>query len=407
MKKSATNLIAKAQRLLGRCLRSLRSVPFVKQIGLRRLMSIIAQQMDNSPNTPIVLSLSSIDWNVPLFQRPQHIARELADLGVSYFYHTVNNYDAVFGARKIENNLFLVEHFDEAYNALAGRKKYIHMYSTNINEQDTARINRALAEGDTIFYEYIDEISESISGRTIPHSVRDRHELLLRDEERCIVVATATKLYEQVSKLRTKNYYLVTNGVRVEDFSNIEKTIPPIIGHVLESGKPVIGYYGAFASWFDYELVEETAKRKPDWEFLLIGWDYDGTLAQSRLRQLSNVTILGPIPYSELPIYAQWFTVCTIPFLVNEVTMSTSPVKIFEYMAMGKPIVTTPLLECKKYEQVIIVDSTPDRFANGIERALLLADNQSYRKTVQVVAEANTWQMKSKELLKYLHNNGS
>jgi glycosyltransferase involved in cell wall biosynthesis len=342
-----------------------------------------------------------------LFQRPQHIAKELAKLGVSYFYHTTNSYDSVFGVREIDENLFLIESFDAAYNYLSGKKKYIHVYSTNINEQDTERINRALANGDTILYEYIDEISEKISGKPIPPSIQKRHTMLLQNEDQCIVIATATALFEQVATFRTKNFCLVTNGVRIEDFGRAEKTVPAEISRVVALNKPIIGYYGAFASWFDYQLLEAVAKQKPEWEFLLIGWDYDGTLAKSNLPALANVTVLGPVPYSMLSKYAQWFTVCTIPFLINEVTNATSPVKVFEYMAMGKPIVTTPLPECKKYSQVIISNTDSDSFISGIASGLRLADNQAYQEAVQGVAAQNTWRMKSMELLKCLESDGS
>jgi len=397
-----TILVRKAYSLARVIFRACCSVSFIDQFAVNRLRQIINNEINSSPNNTIVLSLSMVDWNVPLFQRPQHVAQELAMLGVTYIYNTINSYDMVFGCRKLQKNLLLTDHYDEAYKIIADKKKFIHLYSTNISEEDTVRINQAIEKGDTILYEYIDEISETISGHVIPKSIRKRHERLLRDEDSCIVIATATRLYEQVAKLRSKNFFLITNGVRTEDFSKTNKTVPSELNSLVNSNKPIIGYYGAFASWFDYSLIIEVARRRPEWVFLLIGWDYDGTLAKSGITNLQNINIIGPIPYAKLSIYAQWFTVCTIPFLINEVTMSTSPVKVFEYMAMGKPIVTTPLPECKKYKQTIISEDNPNSFIKGIESALLLVDNQEYCTDVRSVAAENTWKMKSSELLKCL-----
>ncbi|MBQ5347017.1 MAG: glycosyltransferase, partial [Ruminococcus sp.] len=70
-----------------------------------------------------------------------------------------------------------------------------------------------------------------------------------------------------------------------------------------------------------------------------------------------------------LPYYATHFSVCTIPFLVNDITQATSPIKLFEYMALGKPIVTTAMNECKKYKSVMIAEDKKD-FLEKIEKAI-------------------------------------
>ncbi|MDX9799020.1 MAG: glycosyltransferase, partial [Bacteroidales bacterium] len=222
------------------------------------------------------------------------------------------------------------------------------------------------------------------------------------DEKNVIVIATATKLYNDVAKYRKKNFKLVTNGVVYEHFREIEEIVPDEMKNIVNENKPIIGYYGALASWFDYKLVKSIAELRKDWNIVLIGWDYDGSLAKSGIKKFKNIHIINSVEYKRLPLYAQWFDVCTIPFLINDVTESTSPVKLFEYMALGKPIVTTPMPECKKYASVIIAKNEGKDFVEKIEEGLKDKENKRYMRLLEKEALENTWEGKVidiKELL--------
>lgn len=376
--------------------------PFIQEMRKQKLDKQIEKILEDNKDKPIILSLSFIDWNVPLYQRPQHIAIQLAKQGFLYFYNTRNYYDYIDGYKRIGENMYLTNRFDDVWEKLKDRKKYIHLYSTNMYEDDEIRIERALKNGDKILYEYIDEISEKISGQKIPKFVLNRHERLLRDEENVIVIATATKLYNDVAKYRKKNFKLVTNGVVYEHFNNVKKIVPKEMKVVVNEKKPIIGYYGALASWFDYKLVKEVAKLRKDWNIVLIGWDYDGSLGKSGLRNIENIHIIPSVPYEILPTYAQWFDVCTIPFVINEVTESTSPVKLFEYMALGKPIVTTAMPECKKYKSVIIAENNAIKFVESIEEGIKDKENKEYLKVLKEEALENTWERKGNILVEML-----
>lgn len=380
------------------------TLPFVKSLrekGIDRKFNGIIGTGDM--DKPVILSLSFIDWRVPLYQRPQHIAIQLAKQGYLYFYNTRNYYDFMDGYEKIGDHMYLTNRFDETYEKLKDRDVYIHLYSTNMYEDDEERIERALRDGKKILYEYIDEISADISGKEIPQFVLDRHERLLKDEENCVVIATATKLYNDVAKYREKNFKLVTNGVVYEHFRDIQNIVPEEMIEIVSEKKPVLGYYGALASWFDYKLVRDIANKRKDWNIVLIGWDYDGTLSKSGLGRLDNVHIISSIPYEILPTYAQWFDICTIPFKINDVTESTSPVKLFEYMALGKPIVTTPMPECKKYKSVIIAENKADDFIRKVEEGLQDRDNKEYMKMLEKEGLENTWEGKAKDIQKLMN----
>ena len=124
---------------------------------------------------------------------------------------------------------------------------------------------------------------------------------------------------------------LIRNGVDYEFFSR-----PQVNEEMASIAKPTVGYFGALADWFDYDLMFEVAQARPQYSFVLIG-GYEveqtrGTNNVSRLSRLPNVHFLGHQAYSELPSYLAHFDACIIPFLVNDLT----PVLSGESRAIGR-----------------------------------------------------------------------
>jgi len=234
--------------------------------------------LEKYPERTIIIYPVVIDWNIPLFQRPQHLAKNFAKLGYLYFFCTGNTqYDRVDGFDEVSEGCFVTNRFD-LVDAIENRKKYYDLSSTD-NQTDWNFVYDRLSRGDGIVYQYIDEISNSISGRTIPEETWQKHTNVLKDE-RCIVIPSATKLENDVREVRSKNYRLVTNGVEIEHFSQkvTYDEYPDAIRRLADKDKPIIGYFGAFANWFDYELVIELAVKRPEVEILLLGVDYDGSI---------------------------------------------------------------------------------------------------------------------------------
>ena len=212
------------------------------------------------------------------------------------------------------------------------------------------------------------------------------------------VVVTADLLEEDVVSQRgRKNLAFSSNGVDYDFFQHYEDyTFEPEFQAILDKGKPIVCYYGALAKWFDYDLVKKIAATDK-YSVVLFGIKYDESFDEN-LSGEDNIYFMGPRDYTVLKYYAQKCDVLTIPFLINDITRSTSPVKIFEYMAMHKPIVTTDMNECRKYDSVLI-GKTHEEFIALLDEAIRLADNAEYIEKLDQDARANDWSMKAQAII--------
>lgn len=352
-------------------------------------------------------------FEVKMFQRPQHIALNLAKENVLYFYKASPYVDKdIKTYKKMEENLYLVN--TDLYwlqeclidiVSQSGVPAFGQIYSTSFVEYDSW-LKKFTDRNFKIIYEYVDDLSDDIAGFKISDEIKASHKRMLEDTEKVYVVTTADKLYQEAKELRGENKLaLVTNGVQYEHFANIDcKKIPDKMKNIVNSKKKIIGYFGALASWFDYDLIKELAEEfKDDYEIVLIGIDYDQSLGKSGILKLDNVHYLGTVNYNELPTYSKFFNVSIIPFVVNEITEATSPVKLFEYMALGKPIVTTALPECRKYESPLVSDSHED-FINNIKKAAELENSKEYIELLRKEGNQNTWRQKAKDIKELILN---
>ena len=361
----------------------------------------------------IIIWRSSFGWNVPLFQRPQHISLGLSKQKCLVFYEVTHFTDKIKDLEEINNNLILINLENKSIQKILFSKlkninkpKYIQIYSTDWNMK-LEELKEYIKNGYKIIYEYIDEINPILSGtKDIPINIKEKYEYMLSDKENIFVVVTADKLKEDIEKKRrTEKLVFACNGVDYEHYQNIDNAFKfdETFEQILKQDKPIIGYYGAFASWFDYDMVSNLAKQRPEYNIVLIGSKYDDSLEKSNIEKLENVYFLGTKDYKILKNYASRFNICTVPFIINDITKATSPLKIFEYMALEKPIVTTAMDECKKYESIFIANNK-DEFIELIDKALKLnrEENEEYYETLKKEALENTWDSKAKSICNLL-----
>lgn len=361
----------------------------------------------------IIVFHASFGWNIEMKQRPQHLAEALSKKKVLYIYRSDVKNDNIYSIKKIKDNLYVLNldmyslnvAFFEAIKSI-NKPKFVHVYATCLNSVDYEKIKTYMDKGFKVIYDFVDELSSEISGYNITSKMIEDHEKLLRDKENVLVVSTAKKLKDIANKFRgeNENNILAPNAVNLEDFKNHGNEIGEKIQPIVNKRKPIIGYYGALAKWFDYKLIEQLAKEREDYEIVLIGMDYDGSYDQSNLKDYSNISYLGMIDYKDLINYSRYFDVCIVPFIKNDITDSTSPLKIFEYMALEKPIVTTDINECKNYESCL-VSKDYDEFIKNIDKALKLEVNvREYFSILRRESEENTWNNRAQLIKEAIKN---
>lgn len=358
-----------------------RNRAFIKQ-AQSELKQIIAEHSDTKG---VIVFAPSIEWNVPLFQRPHQMALAFASLGyLVFFWVPVDSIDNVTSFRKVRDGLYLCNVPPSVLRIIKSPIAITYTYNYNWAAQLTSPL---------IIYELIDHL-EIFTNFPLP-LLRHYHKRLL--SRAAIVAGTADELFEDVARHRP-DAILCPNGVDIEHFAAYTGDTPEDIQRVAAEGKPIIGYYGALAEWFDYDLMMYAARALPEYNFVLIGPDHDFSLSESGITQLANVHWLGAKDYRMLPGYLQAFTVATIPFKVTKALQAVSPIKLFEYMAGGRPVVTTDLVECRKYP-VVLISRNQNEFVEHLRQAVQLRNDEAYLAALISTAQANTWRTRARTIL--------
>lgn len=346
-----------------------------------------------------------IDWHFR-FQRPQQLATQIAVTGRRVFYISVDFVNS-------SEPGFTVEPLD-----MDGRLFNVHLYlngapsiygkppTTDQLVQLRQSIGRMLEWTNStsvvslIQHSYWYELAAQLPNSRLVYDCMDHHEGFggVSDEmiahERALLAAadltvtTSLWLDNEVAD-KTSRHVLIRNAT---EFDHFAKT--PVDIYKDQLGRRVIGYYGAIADWFDVDLMAQVAQAFPECAVVLIGADTIG--AQKKLAGCKNVSFLGEIPYKELPRYAHAFDVCLLPFKVIPLTLATNPVKVYEYLSMGKPVVSTGLPEVREMGSVCAVGNDASEFVSLVRKCLDLPGDASER---QAFAKAQTWAHRATALI--------
>ncbi len=351
------------------------------------LSQILGDKQLGKDYRAIIIFPPSLDWNVQLFQRPQQLALALAKQGALVFYIEPHPDHHQQPFKLFQERLYLCPIHVNSFQILQNPLIYLLTWNCQFSAQFAHP---------RIIYDYVDDIHAFYGN---PKKIAENHKYLLQNAQ--YILATAQRLADDVRPIRN-DVILSPNGVEYEHFARAahrEFPAPPMdVQELLSSSTPIIGYYGALARWFDYGLLKAVAELRPGYQFILIGPDYDSSLKYVEISKLNNVHWLGVKPYAELPHYLQYFDVATIPFIINEITNATSPLKLFEYMAGEKPVVITPMQESMRYPGVL-AGKNPAEYAQQIDAALLMRDDYDYRSLLRQTALENTWSHRAEAIL--------
>lgn len=372
------------------------SVPVVA-VKKRRALENVRKIEKMASKYDKIIVMHSIPWNTSLRQRPHHLARCLAKAGAMVIYLEPD--EPIKKMRIIDDNFVTINSWDTLFKLKLMKKKKYYFFFNNVSNIPFSMIKNIRNYGYELVYEYIDEFHEDISGSLV-NQLETWKKLTTTKPK--LVLASADKLFEEAKRhFKGVRIILSKNAVVLSDFDyrNFEKVeMPGDLANIVKDKRPIVGYYGALAPWLDYKLISEAATDNPEYNFVLIGVNYQNALKKLD-QSMKNIYYLGPKKYSDLPKYSSRFDCAIIPFKTGEIAKGTSPVKLFEYMAMGLPTVgTRDLRECKGYEYVYLAKDTDD-FNEKIRCAISKHKEIRVREKLLSQAEDNTWMKRAEDIV--------
>jgi glycosyltransferase involved in cell wall biosynthesis len=196
------------------------------------------------------------------------------------------------------------------------------------------------------------------------------------------------------------NIHVSPHGVDTEVFALANSPETQIPDELKNVPRPIIGSWGLIDPRVDLSIVEYIARTRPDWTILLIGRIATDV---STLKQMPNVIFAGVKPYTELPSWAKAIDVCVLPYVQTSLVLQSSPLKLREYLASGKPLVATPLPEAILLGEAVEIASDGPSFITAIEHALA-TNSPELIALRQKAVEANTWDATVANILEKLNN---
>ena len=207
-------------------------------------------------------------------------------------------------------------------------------------------------------------------------------------EQADLVFAVSVHLKQRAAAVNANTYH-VPNATDVDILSGVLEE-GPVAAELAELTGPVIGYVGTVSDKIDYGFVDQMARLRPSWNFVFVGPVWSRHQEQvGALETLGNVHFLGPRPFEQLVPYLRGFDVCMLPHAVNRLTRSMDPIKMYDYLNTGKPIVSTPVAGIERFADVVAVAQTPAGFIDRIE-AGLTEDGAKAQERLERAKE-NTW----------------
>ena len=359
------------------------------------------------PGLPDVFVCAVIDWRFRV-QRPQHLARALAARGHRVFYLSNEFVDAPapgFRVDPLDPALPLFQlhlHVPGApaiYHAMPGRMQLDALRAglaavlawtgtrqsiCIVQHPHWAPLARSLPAARVVY----DCMDHHGGFENNANDILDAEARLVADAD--LVIVTSEWLERELAP-RARAIETIRNAGEFTHFSTRPRRV-----FRDERGRRVIGYYGAIAEWFDAGLVRAVARAHPQDVVVLVGSDTAGVGAA--LADLANVRMVGEVPYADLPYWLHGFDACLLPFKVIPLTLATNPVKVYEYLAAGKPVVCVDLPEMAQFGDCVRVASDPDDYARAVSEALREADDAPAAARRRAFAAGQTWDHRAQAL---------
>ena len=343
--------------------------------------------MSNAP-APTLLCLSHLNWDF-VWQRPQHLMSRLArrcpvifvdppEISAEVDRPTLQERGEHGGVRVLRP-LFptaLLDTPGHSYQelwlgllpqtlALAGPRPILWVFSPLADYLvEAARPQLSLA-----IYDCMDDLA---SFRGSPASMREREDRLLAAAD--LAFTGGRSMYE-ARRGRHPDLHCFPSGVDVAHYAGARDPGTAVPAALEAIPAPRLGYFGVLDERIDWELIAEVAARRPDWHWALVG--PTAKVDPEELPQAPNIHYLGQQQYADLPAFLRGFDVATMPFALNQATRFISPTKTTEYLAGGKPVISSSVPDvAATYTGIVEIADGAEAWAAGVER-LLAEDAQA------------------------------
>jgi glycosyltransferase involved in cell wall biosynthesis len=378
-----------------------------------------------------VLLFSTADWDHPFWTNKQHVASHLARRGFRVLYveslglrrPTVKSRDvarvarrlrhAVQGVRQVEDNLWvasplvipwhdnrLARWFNDRFlqwwlkrqcDRLGFRDPILWTYNPLVGPM-AARLG-----GSLLVYHCVDDLS---AAPHLPAAAIERAEQELAHNAD-LVFTTSQKLHAQLLGFNPTATHFLPN---VADYGHFSKARSPgaIPDDLAAIPRPRLGFVGALSTYkVDFDLIAAVAKARPDWHWVLIGQVGEGQPDTSiAALRLPNIHLLGPRAYAQLPSYLRGLDVATIPARANPYTAAMFPMKFFEYLAAGLPVVASHVPAVADFSGACDLVASDTAFVAAVDR--VLAGQRPELEYCLQLARRFTWQWRMQEMLTLL-----
>lgn len=352
-----------------------------------------------------------IDWHFR-HQRPQQIAQALAEEGDRVFYVSSNlleSKSAGFSIEQLDKNgrLFQINLCVKSLTVI-----YHHAPTADFSRQLLDSVGELLLWANTqkiinvVQHPFWSPIAQQIPNSQLVYDCMDHHEGFANTGKEIIALehelfrnadltVTTSGFLDDIVAKHTPRREIIRNAGEYEYFAAVPADI-----YRDPKGRKIIGYYGAIAEWFDIELVRLLSQRFSDCLILLIG--ADTVNAKAQLKSQSNIVFVGEVPYQKLTHYLYAFDVCLLPFKVIPLILATNPVKVYEYLGAGKPVVAVDVPEIKQFGDLVRVGKDHEHFAGEVADLLAEAPSEINIAERRAFAEQQTWHHRARDLARAL-----
>jgi len=208
-----------------------------------------------------------------------------------------------------------------------------------------------------------------------------------------VVLAASRRLHEFLLPMNASTYY-VSQGVDYDHFAQARRPDLDLPEDLRAIPSPRIGYVGALDQAPDYELLRYVIGQRPDWHFVLIG-PYSGEAGE--VLPLPNVHWLGPRDYKSVPAYLKGFDACLIPWKRDEFNAYCNPIKAKEYLAAGRPVVTTDFAETREWERWVWIARNREEFLGTLETIVDRGETKDLT-TADDWLRSSTWEAQTAQI---------